>query len=138
MGFKRQSKEYRLHFEGTELDGLVVHVKSIPVGAILDLAALAELANEVTAEGLKSFGLMLATLADAMVSWNLEDDDDQPVPATIEGIKTLQVGDAMLLIKAWMDAAAGVSGPLDRPSTGGSPSPVVSLPMEPLSPSRAS
>lgn len=132
-GFTRQHKQYRLTFDGTVLDGLVATVRSVPVGTMLQIAEMASDGAEFTPEGLKTLGALFELLADSLVDWNLQDDDGNPTPATIDGVRSLDMDEALLLIREWMKAAAGVSGPLDQPSSGGEPSAVVSLPMEPLS-----
>jgi hypothetical protein len=137
-GFRRQRKRYRLRFEGTSLDGLVVVMESVQIATMLQIAEMASLADELTPEGLQSLGVMFELLAEALIEWNLEEEDGTPVPATIDGVKSLDLGDAMLLIKEWMGAIGGVDRPLDQGSTGGGPSAVASLPMEPLSASQAS
>jgi hypothetical protein len=156
-GYKRKTKMLRIHFEGTQLDGLEVLMRSVPVGTILDLAALSELATEFTPEGVKKLGEVFELVAQALVSWNLEDElcdahaapdceecpegaptTTVPVPASLEGIKTLDLDEALLLVQYWTQAAAGVAGPLGQSSPAGKQSAVASLPMEPPSQSQAS
>lgn len=156
-GYRRKTKALRLHFEGTELDGLEVTMRSVPVGTILDLAEMSELASKFTPEGVQKLGEVFELLAQALLSWNMEDElcdahadmDCEvcppdaprtvvPVPANLEGIKSLDLDEALLLVQHWTQAAAGVSGPLAQTSPGGSPSAVASLPMEPPSQSQAS
>lgn len=133
MGYQRKTTTYRLTFDGTDLDGLVVQVRSVSVGTMLDLVALADADTRKTAD----LAIMFDTLGDALVEWNME-DDGVAVPADRAGVRSLEVPEAMTLIKAWSAAMQEVSGPLDQPSTGGVPSAVLSLPMEPLSANRAS
>lgn len=156
-GYRRKTKQLRLTFEGTALDGLVVVMRSVPVGTILELAAMAELAQDFTPEGISKLGEVFELVAQALISWNLEEElcdghgaveceicpegsptTIMPVPASLEGIKSLDLDEALLLVQSWTQAAAGVSAPLDQPSPGGSPSAVAALPMEPSSRSQAS
>lgn len=137
-GYRRQAKQLRLTFDGTELDGLEVLAHSVPVGTIFDIVELAAKADEMDAEGVRYMGELFGVFADALVEWNMEEEDGTPIPATLEGIRSLDIGEALALIKAWMQAAAGVSGPLDPGSTDGKPSEVLSLPMEPSSTSHPS
>jgi hypothetical protein len=132
-GFTRQHKKYRMTFEGTVLDGLVATVNSVPVGTMLQIAEMAADGAEFTPEGLKTLGSLFELLADSLVEWNLQDDDGTPIPPTIDGVRTLDMDEALLLIREWMKAAAGVSSPLEPSLNGGEPSAVASLPMEPLS-----
>jgi hypothetical protein len=128
--FKRDKRQYRLHFEGTVLDGLVALVKSVPVGTMLQMAEMAALVDGFTPADISTLGMMFEILADALVEWNMVDDDDQPVPTTMEGIRSLDMDEAMLLIQKWMEVTVGVPGPLDPGSTAGAPSPVASIPMD--------
>lgn len=76
--------------------------------------------------------------AKVLVSWNLEDEDGEPVPTTYEGLMSYDFQFVLAVVLGWMQAVAGVPTPLDRPSRDGGPSLVESLPMEPLSQSRVS
>lgn len=151
-GYRRKVKQLRLTFEGSSLDGLVVLMRSVPVATILDLADLAELSTDFTPEGLRNLGQVFGVVADALVSWNLEEEtcdahgvaecedcpEDaprtvRPIPADLEGIKSLDLDEALLLVQQWTQAAAGVAAPLGRGSADGRQSAVASLPMEPSS-----
>lgn len=128
--FKREKREYRLRFEGTQLDGLVVLVKSVPVGTMLQMAEMAALVDGFTPEDIGTLGMMFEILADAIVEWNLVDDDDQPVAPDMAGVRSLDMDEAMLLIQKWMEYTVGVPGPLGQGSTAGAPSGVASIPMD--------
>ena len=134
MGFTPETTTYRLTFDGTDLDGLIVELESVSVGVMLDLLALADTAKDNPASTAKFFD----TLGDALIEWNLEIPAGNPIPADRTGVRRLTAPHAMTLVKAWASAMQDVPAPLDQPSTGGSPSAVVSLPMEPLSANRAS
>jgi hypothetical protein len=75
-----------------------------------------------------------------LVSWNLTDDDDQPIPPTAEGIRQVDTSLVRALKDAWLQSIAGVhdADPLAQSSPTGGPAPEVSIPMAPLSPSLAS
>lgn len=75
---------------------------------------------------------LLGFIADGCVSWNLEDDDGQPVPITADTLWQEDPGFWTALVEAWTDAIAGVSGPLAQTSSAGPPSPAVSIPMDDL------
>jgi hypothetical protein len=161
-GFVRKSRAYRLVFPpGSELDGAVVVMRRVPSGALFDLTKLAALADEQTPEGMAAIGDLFTMVADGLSSWNLQDElcdahgrevgacEDcpdgapthlVPAPTTVEGVRSLDLQELMLLIGEWMTAAGGVSpsSPLDRSSSAGAPSVVAQLPMEPPSASRPS
>ncbi|MFJ2000253.1 hypothetical protein [Streptomyces chartreusis] len=77
-----------------------------------------------------------------LVSWNLTDDDDQPIPPTAEGIREVDTSLVRALKDAWLQSIAGVhaADPLSESSPSGetSPAPPIPMPMTPVSPSLAS
>jgi hypothetical protein len=119
MGFKVQRKTYRLRFEGTELDGLVVTARGLSTGQLLELET-ARLARAAGGKGSEDgTRRMLALLAGALVEWNAEDEDGAPIPATIDGILQQDVDFNTAIISAWQDAMYGVSAPLSQTSSDG-------------------
>lgn len=138
MGFKVKRKTYRLIFKDTELDGLEVLAHSLNTGQFLEL----ETAKAERAEGGKAAEgatqRMLGLLAGALVSWNAEDEDGQPIPTTMEGIKSQDLDFNMKIIEAWTDAIGGVKAPLQQTSADGRPSVEASIPMDVPSESLAS
>lgn len=134
MGYKVHRNIYKLRFEGAEYEGLEVRAKSVALGQFMDMMKLADLKSKksLTEEDRAAIDSLFERFAKVLVSWNLEDDDDKPVPTTKEGLYSLDFEFALLIILAWMDAVAGVSGPLGKPSSNGSPSLEESIPMETL------
>lgn len=132
MGFKRKNS-FTLDFDGTEFEGLVVVCRPPSIAALAHGAAMQGV--EVTAEEFKT---MLGYFAEGLVSWNYEDDNDQPIPATREELLKVDQEMGVAIVDAWMTAVTGVSAPLGESSPGGDPSVEALLPMEPLSASQAS
>lgn len=133
MGFKAPRKLYRLKFApDTGYDGLEVVMTSIPIGRILELQDLTA-DPEAIAKDATTFGKLIGMLAGALLSWNLEDDADQPVPAGREGLLAQDTDLVMALVVAWSSAMSEVPGPLDARSTSGPRFREESLPMAPLS-----
>ena len=126
MGYRRQRKVYKLVFADPDMDGLVVRVRSVSVGTFF---ALAKADQQDAIEGL------LDVFADALVDWNLEDDEGEPVPASLDGVRSQDVDFLMPIMRAWVDAIRQVPGPLGNGSSGGGRSLEASLPMEVRSPS---
>lgn len=141
-GFKPDRKRYRLRFEGDDLDGLLVVMRGLGVGEFFDLAEAAADADfnskAIRRDNVVQMRRLFELIAAGIVEWNLLDDDDQLVPPTVEGLMAQELDLVTTIAEQWMNAMAGVSGPLDRPSTAGVPSEVASLPMEPLSANQAS
>lgn len=127
MGFKAVRNIYKLKFQD-ELAGLEVQARSVPTGTFLDVAAVAAQAER----DLSKATALFSEFADALISWNVEDEDGKPVPADLDGVRSLEFGLAIQIIRAWLDAMGGISAPLEPSSTSGASSPVASLPMDPL------
>jgi hypothetical protein len=133
MGYKPKRKIYNLDFTGTDHEGLRVSIRGLNTGQYMDLF---EAKTEAEAGG--ETNKLLTIMAGQLVSWNVEDDDDTPVPATLDGIKTQDLDFNLAVVNAWTTAMAGVPAPLEQPSTDGGPSLEASIPVEILSPSLAS
>ncbi len=134
MGFKAPRKLFVLKFEDEKYEGLVVKAKSLPVGQFLEMG---ELASGFAKSDKKSFDPkivveMFSIFSKSLHEWNLEDDNGDPIPTTVDGLQTLELDFVMLLVEAWMDAIASVSVPLDKKSNNGGTPSTESLPMEPL------
>lgn len=135
MGYRRQPPSYKLVFDDDEFDGLEVKVGSLSIGEMRDFIALMnhEDRGEVTEQIFDMF-------ANCLLSWNLEDENDEPVPATLAGINSQDADFVMAMISAWIDTVTGVPDetPLPGPSSDGEPFPEASIPMETLPVSLAS
>lgn len=128
MGYKVQRKLYVLQFE--DKDGMEVKATSVSTGVFLKIASLADAAKMDISHMQE---LITSFAKESLRSWNLEEEDGTPIPATSEGLLSLEFEDAFEIITAWIDTITGVNADLKVPSSGGSPSLVASLPMEPLS-----
>lgn len=140
MGYKRK-KTFKLTWADGEFEGLEVRVRSMSVERFLELGPLLE-ALDMDGLGTKEMGELrelFREFSTVLVDWNLEDEDtDEPVPCTAEAFLGQDIRFVNEVISRWAEHIAGVSGPLERPSPSGEPSPEASIPMEPLSPSLAS
>jgi len=146
-GYRPQPKLYKLVFD--DHPGLVCRARSTSVGGFLEISKLSDIANPNDPQACRE---LFRLFSNVLVSWNLEqsmdgplDDNDDPlwlegdpVPVTLDGIMTQDLEMVLEIIEGWMEAAAGVSAPLAKPSSGGRPSLVESLPMVPLSQSQVS
>jgi hypothetical protein len=139
VGFTPPTSIYTLDFpEGDELHGLTVEAKSVSVGVFLRLARLQDTASEGGIEALAAVDELFAAFGRSLRSWDLQDDDGQDVPATADGLRTLELRHAMAVIAAWMGGMSQAPAPLAETSPGGGPSAVELPPMEVASASLAS
>lgn len=138
MGFEAPRKIYKLIFADEDMEGLEVRVRTTSMGNILAMAELdgmdaAHLSPEDIIKLRESFGF----LADALVSWNLE-EDGVAVPTTVDGLLSQDPEFIFGIIKAWTGVMTTVPAPLAPPSQDGSQLPGVSIPMEDLTSNLAS
>lgn len=132
MGYKRNPKIYHLKWEDGDYEGLEVRIRSMSMGQLISARTGKGYNGKEDIEG------SVELLADRIVDWNLEDEDGQPVPATLEAIQEEDDDLILAVISRWMEAVSGVPAPLDETSNSGVTSPVASIPTEALSPSLAS
>ena len=131
MGYAR--RVLRLVFDDPDLEGFEVRVRPLSVGQVTDLGTM----DKDLPPG-QAFERYLPAFVAALVDWNLEEPDGTPVPATLEGLRSLDIPFATALIRAWTAGTAGLSPPLAQPSPSGQPSAEPSIPMEVLSSSPSS
>lgn len=136
MGFKKESTVFKLEFEDPAYSGLEVKAKSVPTGDFLDLmdaASKMDLTSKTfSPNDLKAVRVLIEGFAKALVSWNLEDDNDEPVPATFASVRDQELPFLLPIVTAWMDAVAGVSAELGKASSSGGTFPEAAIPMAPL------
>lgn len=128
MGYKVNHKVFKLKFEDDEYEGLEVRAKSTSVGKFMRLVNIVE-KDEATSEDVQE---LFEGFAKVLVSWNVEDDDDNPVPTTTEGLYSLDMDFVLPILRAWAGAIASVSPPLPPSSNNGRSSAEASLPMATL------
>lgn len=138
MGYKRKRKIFNLKFQDPEFAGLEVRVKSPTLGRFIEVANLGDV--NVASPTPQVVNTMVSTLVDVIVSWNLEDDDDQPIPVTDAALRDLDPDFLGAVFEAWGEAVAEVPAPLADSSSSGRQLelPEVLLPVEILSSSQAS
>lgn len=138
MGYKVKRKAYRLRFEDPDMDGLVVLVHGMNTGKFIEFQSAKAAQAEDGAEERGATEEMCRMFIDALVEWNIEDDDGNPLPPTMDSLKSLDLDFSMTMVNAWPEAVKGVSDPLPQTSTDGSTSVEASIPMAVPSSSLAS
>lgn len=126
---------YKLKFEDPTLEGLEVKVRSMSIGEALEFAELAEKMGD--SKDVAQVRPVLEKLAEKIASWNVEDDEGNPVEITVENLFALEMVTVMAVIEAWMEVVGGLSDPLSKNSSGGKThepveSPLAMVPMEAL------
>lgn len=116
MGFRLSKKTARIKFEGTDYDGAEVVVNlSLSIEQMFRIQDL--LSGGDVIEGFRDFGDIV------LVSWNLEDDDGNPIPANGEGYVSMRDRNFHgVVMERWVEAINGVPVPLESPSPSGSTS----------------
>jgi len=126
VGYKPKRTLYKLHFENPDLEGLEVVTRSVSMEGLVKLLGLAEgfeAADErqLTAEDMAKVEELLRLFARMLVEWNVEDDDDQPVPANYEGLASQDFAFVLEIITA---AGAGLmQAPPPLPGSSGNGQP---------------
>jgi hypothetical protein len=140
MGYRRRPPVYRLVFQDPEMEGLEVRMKSVTVGEFLELTGLddtAALAGATLKDGAVISSPLTRAAGNAIVDWNLEDDNG-PVQPGYDALIAQDTDFVRQIVKAWFEAVSGVSAPLQHGSSGGGPSPEGSLQLASASQSLAS
>lgn len=140
MGYTPRHRVYVLDFDGDdEFDGLEVRMRAAKLGMIFDARALASVdVNNPQLADVEGIAEQFEVLAEHLVSWNVQDDDGNPVSADLDGLKAQEIPFVGRLFTAWQQAMGDVSGPLPQRSSSSRPPDSLSLPMEPLAGSLAS
>ena len=98
--YKHESRTFILRFE--DLPGLEVAMRPISVGKLMDMAGIADgvkAGKSTEEETLELFRMFASKLQ----SWNLDGDDDQPVPADLEGVRSLDSDLFMQIFEGWFE-----------------------------------
>ena len=122
MGYKPKRTVYKLDFSDTEYAGLEVAVRAGSIGDLLALQELAD-ADAMTADEARR---MFAGFAALLVSWNVEDEDDGPVPVSYKGVASQEPDFIKAIITAFYANVAGTPPPLPGASDSGATSAEVS------------
>lgn len=123
MGYKPKRKLLRLRFEDEEFQGLEVRAWSLSLGRFLQLVELLESENE------EDLAELFEGFASVLVSWNVETDSGEPVEATLDGLRSLDIDFVLAIIMSWVEAISSVSRPLPKSLNAGTSFPEESIPM---------
>jgi hypothetical protein len=126
MAYVPQRTTYKLVFEDPEYDGLEVSAYAGSIGQYMEIAKLADLdlTPPFSEDVLEPIYALFEAFASVLVKWNIEQPKGKKVPATVQGLKSLEITLAMAIIHAWMNAVVGTAVPLEPTD--------LELPVEPL------
>lgn len=128
MGYRLEPKVYNLKFE--DHPGFELTVRSVKVGELLTIMKLAASLGEKTAD--EQVRDLFGRFARQITGWNLEDEHGKKIPATLDGLLSLDdFGFVMSLVTAWVEAITGTKSP--TAPAGGTPGLEASIPMTPPS-----
>lgn len=103
MGYKRQRKTLSLKFE--DEPGLEILARSVSVRRFLRVLADAD--KMTTAPTPENIETMFTVFAEHVISWNLEDKDDQPVPVSADVLLDDDFDWSVKLVMGWVSAITG-------------------------------
>lgn len=130
MGYKRTRTIYKLVFE-EPFEGLTVRARSMPLGEFLKLAPVLDMdIGAMTSEDTAKMERLFELFTGVLIEWNMEDENDQPVPATLEGLLSLEIPEALAIVNNYAINLGGISAPLEPTSTDGLPSQELGIPTE--------
>lgn len=109
MGFKKPSNTIKLTFTG-EYEGLKVAVKTPSIKTALFMQSLEKMDDN---EGVPA---MVKSLAEHIVSWNVEDDNGKTIKATENELTNLPIDMFQAILEKWITSTVGVPAPLDNNS----------------------
>jgi hypothetical protein len=111
--FRREAKQYHIVWpEDTDNEGLEVLMRSLPIGEFLTLTDLASQDKTDTNVARELFRIF----AGSLLEWNLtdgpDDDHQEDVPATYEGVVGQDLDFILSIVMRWMAAMSAVDNPL--------------------------
>lgn len=123
MGYKVKRVGTIIRFE--DYPGLTVTVRPTSVQKVLELQrtfmSIGELDTENPGENeLEAFEKVLREFAGLIEDWNLEEEDDTPIPATYDGLTSLDITFAMEIVEKSLEGISQAPRPLPGSSTSGS------------------
>jgi hypothetical protein len=145
VAYTRKPKVFRVSFEEPHpLAGLTLQTKGLSVkefaafGLRLGEVAMVERAG-TDADQLSELRNLIgaidevkAMFADKLIEWDMLEEDGSPVPATLEGVLSLDDDEFFGVVNEWLTAIGGVDDQMGKESAHGA-IPILADSMEPLS-----
>ncbi|MGA5435483.1 hypothetical protein ACPCIZ_12915 [Streptomyces cellulosae] len=126
MGYRAEKKKIVVRFaQDHDLYGFEATFQGMDIRTYLKIVGMDGSKAESLGEGIHR-------CAEALLDWNLEDEDGNPVPATADAFMAQDHHFVMAVSSAWFSGLAGVQegSPLAENSPSGEKSPEAQIPME--------
>lgn len=156
MGYVRKPKVFKLTFvdDDSAFPGLEIQTRSLKIRELAEFGLKLSQSTRGVEGGTdeEKFAAIPALsealddtremFADALISWNMEEEDGTPTPADVDGVKLLDDQEFLTLISVWLNSIGGLDAQKDDDDLGkgfgsGGTSPELSSLMEPLSPNQS-
>jgi hypothetical protein len=131
--FKREPRLYEINFEDGDLDGFEIIMRGVSLEGFIEIAQLSAALETPEGRTPENIEAQFTILAELLVEWNLDDAEDNPVPATYDGLKTQDFSDVMKIMGGYMQAIASVPKASENDSNSGGISQEQSLGLASLS-----
>jgi hypothetical protein len=150
MAYTRKSSVFKVMFEEPHpFAGLTLCTRSLRIAEFAEFGiTMEQLGKPLDGSGTGMFdGVSALTelldsaramFADALVSWDMIEEDGTPTPPTVEGVNLLEDMEFLNLVGEWLKAIGTPGDSLGKDSSSGETIPELSALMEPLSASQVS
>jgi hypothetical protein len=126
-GYKPQRRVYKLDFSETEHAGLEISARGTSVAGLLQLMEIADKVEGLEeldekadkADIASALRELFAPFAKILVAWNVVDDDDEPVPASLDGLLSQEIDFVGDVLKSYIQAMSQAPPPLPASSPSG-------------------
>lgn len=136
---RRNRKVYVIKLADPDMVDVVIRARSVSLERYLELVRFAAVADTdvqtvdgVDDEVVEAIVGLCNGFAEALVSWNLDDDDGDPIPATAEAVMGEDADFILPVIMSWLEAIGSVAAPLGPGSSNGGASLEAGIPMQPV------
>ena len=127
MGSRREPTEYKLTFP--DLNDLEVQIRSLPLAEFFAVQRM-----QATADSdLETSEQLIRKVAEAVVSWNREDAEGQPIAPDFDGLCGEELPAILQIFQAWIGAMSTVPKTSSQNSLSTGTSPELSLAMDTVS-----
>ncbi len=114
MGYRLKRREADLEFSGTDFEGAVIRCRFDV--SLDDYFAYQKLAEQKDDQALREVLMQFGD--EIVISWNLEDDDGNSIPANGVELCKLPVPFSSAALKGWLEAMSQPAGPLGQRLSG--------------------